>query len=63
MRNRFAHLMTRMVFLLSPFSFLLFPFSFNNVFFITPFRKREFLGERVVAEVLSFGKFYNLALE
>ena len=56
MRKRLAHLMTRMV-------FLLFPFSFNNVFFISPLRKREFLGEGVVAEVLSFGEFYDLALE
>ena len=39
------------------------PFSFNNVFFISPLRKREFLGEGVVAEVLSFGEFYDLALE
>ena len=35
----------------------------NYVFFIAPLRKREFLGERVVAEVLSFGEFYDLALE
>ncbi len=35
----------------------------NYVFFISPLRKREFLGEWVVAEVLSFGKFYDLALE
>ena len=35
----------------------------NYIFFIAPLRKRKFLGERVVAEVLSFGKFYDLALE
>ena len=35
----------------------------NYVFFFAPFRKREILGERVVAEVLSFGEFYDLALE
>ena len=35
----------------------------NYVFFIAPFRKRKFLGERVVAKVLSFGEFYDLALK